>query len=305
MTKVSVVINCHNSEKFIEQALTSALNQTYKDIEIICYDNSSKDNTKKIILSFRDERIQYFYSNKFLTLGKARNHAIKQCKGEFIAFLDSDDIWKKDKLENQLIYFKDPEVGIVTSNTEIFNESGFIKNMYSSKNLPKSGKVFKTLFTNYNISLETAIIRSEVLKKLDYIFDERFEIIEEFDLFCRISINYQLFFVNKVLSKWRMHPNSSTWKNRELIWKERNLMLEQYKLNDSNFEKIFQNEIALFEKRTQLEKTLYLIQINNFKKARLILKKYLFKEIKWTFLYFLTFNKQLTKYALKKSGLLQ
>ena len=305
MTKVSVVINCHNSEKYIKETLTSALNQTYEDIEIICYDNFSKDNTKKIILSFRDERIKYFYSNKFFTLGKARNHAIKQCKGEFIAFLDSDDIWKKNKLEYQLIYFKDPKVGIVTSNTEIFNERGFIKNMYSSKNLPKSGKVFKILFTNYNISLETAIIRSDVLKKLDYIFDERFEIIEEFDLFCRISINYKLFFVNKVLSKWRMHSNSSTWRNRELIWKERNLMLEQYKLNDSNFEKIFQNEIVLFEKRTQLEKTLYLIQINNFKNARLILKKYLFKELKWTFLYFLTFNKKLTKYALKKSGLLQ
>jgi len=200
MTKVSVVINCHNSEKFIKQALTSALNQTYEDIEIICYNNFSTDNTKEIIFSFRDERIQYFYSNKLLTLGKARNHAIKKCKGEFIAFLDSDDIWKKDKLENQIIYFADPEVGIVTSNTEIFNENGFIKNMYNFRNLPKSGYVFKTLFTNYNISLETAIIRSSVLEKLDYIFDERFEIIEEFDLFCRISINHKLFYVNKVLS---------------------------------------------------------------------------------------------------------
>ena len=139
-------------------------------------------------------------------------------------------------------------MGIVTSNTEIFNENGFIKNMYNFRNLPKSGYVFKTLFTNYNISLETAIIRSSVLEKLDYIFDERFEIIEEFDLFCRISINHKLFYVNKVLSKWRMHPNSSTWKNRELIWKERNLMLEKYKLDKNNFKIFFQSEIALFEK---------------------------------------------------------
>ena len=102
-----------------------------------------------------------------------------------------------------------------------------------------------------------------------------------------------------------MHPNSSTWKNRELIWKERNLMLEKYKLDKNNFKNFFQSEIALFEKRTQLEKALYFIQINNFNDARQVLKKYLFKEMKWTLLYFLTFNKFLTKYSLKKVSLLQ
>lgn len=304
MSKVSVIINCNNSQNYIKESLSSAIKQTYENIEIICYDNFSSDNTKNIILSFKDKRIKYFYSDKFLTLGKARNNAIDRCTGKFIAFLDSDDIWHKDKLENQIIYFEDHDVGIVTSNTQIFNDKGFIKNMYNSNNLPVSGKVFKKLFTNYNISLETAVIRSDALKLLDYNFDERFEIIEEFDLFCRISINYKLFFVNKVLSKWRFHEASSTYKNRELIWKEREIMLKQYKLNIDNFQNIYKNEIILFEKRTKLEKLLYYIQINNFKNARLILIEYLLKDFKWTILFFLSFNKFLTKYILKKLGML-
>ena len=99
MTKVSVVINCHNSEKFIKQALTSALNQTYEDIEIICYNNFSTDNTKKLFSLSEMKEYNIFIQINFLHLEKLEIMQLKNAKGEFIAFLDSDDIWKKDKLE--------------------------------------------------------------------------------------------------------------------------------------------------------------------------------------------------------------
>jgi len=102
---VSVIMNCYNGEAYLNDAIKSVLNQTYKNFEIIFWDNQSKDNSKNIFRSFNDKRLKYFYSSKHTTLYEARNLAIKKSKGEYIAFLDTDDIWLKDKLHLQIKKF--------------------------------------------------------------------------------------------------------------------------------------------------------------------------------------------------------
>ena len=103
---VSVIVNCHNGDKYLETCIKSILNQKYENFEIIFFDNSSIDDSKKIINKFRDNRIKYFYSDKKLSLYKARNEAIKQTSGNLIAFLDVDDWWDENYLSNKKKFFK-------------------------------------------------------------------------------------------------------------------------------------------------------------------------------------------------------
>ena len=98
---VSIIMNCHNGEKYLKQSISSIVSQTYSNWELIFWDNLSKDESKNIVKDFNDDRIKYHSSKNFLKLYDARNHAIKQATGKYIAFLDTDDYWIKDKLKNK------------------------------------------------------------------------------------------------------------------------------------------------------------------------------------------------------------
>ena len=96
--KVSVIMNCHNGEKYLRRAIKSIFDQTYSNLEIIFFDNCSNDSSAKIVKSYDDKRIKYFYSKKKLKLYEARNQAVKKAKGIYLSFLDVDDIWSKEKI---------------------------------------------------------------------------------------------------------------------------------------------------------------------------------------------------------------
>ena len=84
---ISVIVNCHNGERYLEKCIASIISQKYKNFEIIFFDNFSSDNSKKILDNFKDKRIKYFYSGIKFPLYKARNEAIKKTSGSLIAFL--------------------------------------------------------------------------------------------------------------------------------------------------------------------------------------------------------------------------
>ena len=113
---VSIILNCYNGEKFLAEALLSLKNQTYKNWELIFWDNRSTDSSKEIVFSFKFKNLRYFLSKKHTTLYEARNLAIKKVKGKFICFIDADDLWEKDKIKNQLKLFKDKETAVVYGN---------------------------------------------------------------------------------------------------------------------------------------------------------------------------------------------
>ena len=108
--KVSVIMNVHNGEEFITEAIYSVINQTYQNWELIVWDNYSTDNTYKIVKSFKDKRIIYFKSDVFDKLYTARNKAIDVSNGDLITFLDADDIWLPNKLEEQSNIMQDNEI---------------------------------------------------------------------------------------------------------------------------------------------------------------------------------------------------
>ena len=119
---VSIIMNCHNGELFLEKSLNSIFLQTYKNWELIFWDNKSKDNSKKILNKFKDNRIKYYYSNKYNSLYKSRNLAIKKARGKYITFLDTDDLWHKEKIKKQINYVIKNNIKVCCTNFYVLNE---------------------------------------------------------------------------------------------------------------------------------------------------------------------------------------
>ena len=119
---VSVIMNCYNGEKFLHESIKSVLSQTYQHWELIFWDNKSEDGSAKIFKSYSDKRFKYHLASEHTLLSEARNEAVKRSSGEFIAFLDTDDFWERDKLKLQIPLFKDPELRVVYGNLFIVNE---------------------------------------------------------------------------------------------------------------------------------------------------------------------------------------
>ena len=114
---ISIIMNCFNGERYLDDSLKSILSQTYQNWELIFWDNLSTDNSKKIFLKYKDSRFKYYQANEHTILYVARNLAIKKANGEFIAFLDTDDIWLKNKLSEQISLFANKNVGLVVGAT--------------------------------------------------------------------------------------------------------------------------------------------------------------------------------------------
>ena len=123
MPKISVVIPTYNRAHLIKKAINSVFEQTYQDFEIVIIDDGSKDNTEEIVKSINDGRIRYIKHEKNKGEAGARNTGIENSKGEYIAFLDTDVTWSKDKLEKQLnILESSPaDVGVVFTGVEFID----------------------------------------------------------------------------------------------------------------------------------------------------------------------------------------
>ena len=114
---VSVIMNCHNGEVFLKESLNSLISQTYKNWELIFWDNNSTDKSETILKQYKDQRIKYFKSDSYSKLYRARNLAVSKANGEFITFLDTDDLWNKEKLEKQIeICKRNKDVKFIYSN---------------------------------------------------------------------------------------------------------------------------------------------------------------------------------------------
>ncbi len=235
LPKVSILMNCFNGEKYVSEAIDSVLSQTYENWELIIWDNLSTDNSKNIILSYRDERIKYYCAEKHSDLGQARKLAYLKFTGKLIAFLDVDDIWFHNKLEKQVKVFEDNDFAICFTNTQYFSKKA-TRNLYDQKFDPTL--TTKKLITNYFLSLESIMIDNSKVKLLPYNFDPQFNHIADFDLIVRLSTCGKIFYLPEVLSGWRIHSESESFIfNRKLYFEKdrwtafhlKNNILEKYK----------------------------------------------------------------------------
>jgi len=126
---VSIITPSYNSSRFIVECVNSVISQTFQNWEMIVIDDYSNDNSRDIIseLSAKDERIKYIFLEENIGAAEARNVAIKQSKGKYIAFLDSDDIWNEDKLENQIAFMNEKDIAFSFTSYQPISEDGKTK----------------------------------------------------------------------------------------------------------------------------------------------------------------------------------
>jgi len=207
MPTVSVILNCFNGEKYLKEAIDSVVNQSFTDWEIIFFDNCSIDNIKNIFDCYKDSRLKYFSSKQNISLAKARNLALKECMGEYIAFLDVDDVWFPEKLKKQLALFNSKDVGMSCSSYIKINERNNTEEICNIPNISNS-KIVNELLIDYFIHISTFMFRSDVLGLNNLSFDNRFSIIEDFDFAIKMSLTTNCSSCSDILGSYRWHQNN-------------------------------------------------------------------------------------------------
>ena len=284
MKKISIIVNCHNGEKYLDKCIKSILNQKYQNFELIFFDNFSSDNSKKIIDSYNDDRIRYYFSDKLLKLYKARNEAIKKATGSLIAFLDVDDWWDEKYLSDKKFFFDSDQYDFFYSNVFCFHEKKNKQIKYYPEKLP-NGKIYNYLAKNYFIIISGLIIKKEILEKENY-FNSSYNIIGDFDLLLRISKYANAKAFDEPLIYYRVHKNNFSKKNNKMYFDEYSDWFQSQKnLGDE----LFLKNIKYFQSRLDKLEIIYLLyQKRDFKLLMQIMKfPHLPLRIKFFLAYFL------------------
>jgi len=223
MPRVSVIIPTYNRAGVIREALESVLDQTFKDIEIIVIDDGSKDNTREILEGYKD-RVRYLYQGN-QGISAARNRAIREAKGELIAFLDSDDFWLPFKLEEQVqIFNQNPRVGLVHFKMPVVDEAG---QYYGTKPDHDSGLTFNDLIDKGgDYPTSSVMVRKECIDQVGS-FDESLPMMEDYELWLRIAQFYDIHEIKgKVLGIYRKHATNIS-KNKILAYQSQMQLWEK------------------------------------------------------------------------------
>lgn len=129
---VSIIMPSWNTAKFIAETIQSVIDQTYQNWELLIVDDCSTDNTDEIVASFKDDRIKYFHNEKNSGAALTRNRAMREAQGEWIAFLDSDDLWMPKKLEKQIAFMRENGYTLSYTEYEKIDEASKPLNIYVS-----------------------------------------------------------------------------------------------------------------------------------------------------------------------------
>ena len=264
---VSIIMNCLDGERFLAHALNSVLKQKFKNWELIFWDNQSTDKSKKIFKKFKDRRFKYFYARKKTNLYRARNLAIKKSKGKFLAFLDVDDFWTVDKLQRQIPKFKDKKVSLVYGNFYKFFDKNKKKEIAFNSYLPE-GYILPEIIKDYKVGLSTVLIRKKSVKNQNKIFNDKYDLISDFDFILHFSKKNYFACVNKPLAYYRIHNNQL--QKKELI----NQAKQYYKwYKEKKIEINFKN----YDLETLRKKFNYYDMVKNLNNNKIYILKKIFK----------------------------
>lgn len=206
--ETSIIIPLYNAEKYIAETIQSVLNQTYQNWELIIIDDGSIDFSSKIVTNFlNDNRISFHYQ-KNSGVSSARNNGFTKAYGKYITFLDADDIWLKDNLEEKISYLKNNAVDVVYSRYDTINEKSESTSKILNKAIFPNLKDVLLLKGNYSTAPSGLVIKSEVLHKIGG-FDANLSNNADQDLWIRIlANNYKIVLIEKPLWKYRVHANN-------------------------------------------------------------------------------------------------
>tara|TARA_B100000029_G_scaffold116429_2_gene109245 strand:+ start:2669 stop:3424 length:756 start_codon:yes stop_codon:yes gene_type:complete len=200
MDLISIVIPYYKKSEFIGTTIQSILKQTYKNFEIIIvYDDNDKKDLKLIYnIKKKDKRIRVIINNKNIGAGKSRNKAILKARGNYLSFIDADDIWMKNKLKNQLRFMKSKKILISHTSYNIINEANKVIGKRNSRDI----KNFKKLLLSCDIGLSTVMIKKSLLKNNLKFSDTKTK--EDFVLWLKIvRSGVNIYSLKNSLTSWR------------------------------------------------------------------------------------------------------
>ena len=211
MPIISVIIAVHNGEKTIRETIESVLQQTFSDFELIVINDGSEDATLEIVSHFQDHRLKIF-SFPQLGVSASRNQGIRLAEGDYVTFLDADDLWTTDKLEAQLKALQaNPQAAVVYSWTDYIDEQG--KFLYPAKRVNFRGNVYaQILVSDFLENGSNALIRKQALIKSKLDFDESLQGGEDWDILIHLAAKYQFVLVPSPQILYRVSRTSASSK---------------------------------------------------------------------------------------------
>ena len=215
---VSILMNCYNGKAYLTEAIESVLAQTYENWELIFWDNQSTDSSAEIFKAYKDSRFKYYYAPKHTNLGGGRAAAWPEIKGDYLVILDTDDTFEPQKIEHQLNFMiANPAFGVTLSNTRFFTHS---RNWLLYQTSPPVEAGVPRLIERYYVSLESVMISMGWARHQHIAFDHRFSHIADFDLIVRLAAVSKIGYLDEVLSSWRVHMDSDSWKAKHVFYEE-------------------------------------------------------------------------------------
>ncbi len=222
---VSIILPTYNCAGFLPDSIGSILLQTYDSYEIIVVDDGSTDNTREVLKPFM-QRIQYIHLVKNKGLPAARNTGIRAARGEYLAFIDADDLWLPEKLQTDIAYLnKHPDVGMVYSKHLNVDVNGRALNGGTKKRLP-SGNIFTQLFSEQNFIIPSSVVVRREVFNMTGLFDEQLFNCQDWDMWLRIAFFSKIAGINKTLIKYRHNPHSLS-KNRDSVLKYQKAVIDK------------------------------------------------------------------------------
>jgi glycosyltransferase involved in cell wall biosynthesis len=200
----TVVIPTYNRAELLPDAIQSVLDQSYKHFELLIVDDHSTDNTRVVVQSFADDRITYIVNQRNKGVSGARNTGIFRAKGEWVAFLDSDDVWLPTKLA--LLYNKtqeiEPDTGLIYTGSADYDFAS--KNEIFIRIPEREGRLqHDLLYKNFIGTMSIVAIRSNILKQIGGC-DERMHFFEDGDLYVRVAGSSRIACIKEKLTYYRM-----------------------------------------------------------------------------------------------------
>lgn len=246
--KLSVIMPVYNTEKFLDEAIQSILNQSFEEFEFIIINDASNDNSLGIIKQYlKDERIRLVKNNKNMGIAYSRNLGISLANAEIIAMADSDDINEKCRLEKEYDFLKkNKDISIVGSFASLIDENGNkLKETIEFTTHPDNIK--KTFFFMYPFLQPTTMFRKEAIISVGG-YRDKYRWIDEIDLYLRLLFEgYAGANMSEYLVQYRKHPDST-----EKLFKKKALM-------------IFKLRVEMLRKyRVKANLKMYLYAVGNF-----------------------------------------
>ena len=205
---ISVIMPVYNVERYVSNAVESIINQTFEDFEFIIIDDASTDNTHNIVSSYKDPRIILIKNKKQMGVALSLNKGIRCAQGDYIIRMDGDDISSEKRFEVQISYMKhNTRIGICGSHMDIIDKNGTL--ISSQKKRIGYENIKIGLFWGHtSLAHPSIIMRKNLLDKFQLRYDQAYYYAEDYDLFCRSSLNFVMDNIPEKLIKYRVHTES-------------------------------------------------------------------------------------------------